>query len=242
VTYDAVPGSALTFSSGLTRPPGPALADLTLFEISGSPGLTNLTLASSEPATGTTVQMIGFGEASGFNGTRSWGNNTINQFGSYQLDSPDQNLGGMGIVTLASGEGGNGGQGVGGDSGGGEFVAGTLELAGILSGVGDIGSDGEGTVAVDLSYDSSEITAEIDTFGAIPEPADWAAILGFAALGCAVFGRFRSLERSGRITLIEPDRRYEFAGEPLLALTVLLRLAGVTAVPALDPSPSRRPR
>src|SRR5208283_1275049 len=56
VTYDAVSGSAFSIynSDG-------SLTDLSLFQISGTPGLPDLPIASIAPSSGTTVQMIGFG-------------------------------------------------------------------------------------------------------------------------------------------------------------------------------------
>jgi hypothetical protein len=186
VTYDAISGSAFSIYNSDGSP-----ADLSLFQISGTPGLANLTIASSEPVSGTTVQMIGFG------GGKSWGTNTIAGYTDYTLSGTP--YGGIGIVTLASGEDGNGAQGVAGDSGGGMFYedSGKWTLAGTLSGVGDItdsnGTDlGQATVAVDLAAYSSQITADINSV-AIPEPSLYAAILGAAALGLTVFRRKRML-------------------------------------------------
>ena len=51
----------------------------------------------------------------GFGGGKSWGTNTIAGYTDYTIGGTS--YGGQGIVTLASGESGNGGQGVGGDSG-----------------------------------------------------------------------------------------------------------------------------
>jgi len=182
-TYDAIGNSAFSLynSDG-------SLSDLSLFQISGAPGLANLAIASSEPAGGSTVQMIGFG------GGKSWGTNTIYGYTNYTLGGTP--YGGIGIVTLASGEGGNGAQGVGGDSGGGMFYedSGNWTLAGTLSGAGNL-TDGNGTnlgqatVAVDLAAYSSQITTDIDSV-AIPEPSTYAMILGVAALGfAAIRGR-----------------------------------------------------
>jgi hypothetical protein len=185
-TYDAIGGSAFSIYNSDNSP-----ADLSLFRISGTPGLANLAIASSEPADGTTVQMIGFG------GGKSWGTNTIYGYANYTLSGLP--YGGPGIVTLASGEGGQGAQGVAGDSGGGLFYAdsGNWVLAGTLSGAGDFtnsaGTDlGQGTVSVDLATYSSQITADIDSV-AIPEPPAYAVIFGAAALGFAVVHRKRML-------------------------------------------------
>ncbi|HXC02974.1 MAG TPA: trypsin-like peptidase domain-containing protein [Opitutaceae bacterium] len=183
-TYDAIGGSAFSLYNSDGSP-----SDLSLFQISGAPGLANLTIASSEAASGTTVQMIGFG------GGKSWGTNTIAGYTDYTLSGFP--YGGIGIVTLASGEGGNGAQGVPGDSGGGMFYddSGNWTLAGTLSGVGDLtdgnGTDlGQSTVAVDLAAYSSQITADINSV-AIPEPSLYAAILGAAVLGFTVVRRKR---------------------------------------------------
>jgi len=183
-TYDAISGSAFSFlnSDG-------SAADLSLFQISGTPGLANLTIASRAPASGTTVEMIGFG------GGKSWGTNTIYGYSNYTVSSGASTYGGLGIVTLASGEEGEGAQGVSGDSGGGLFyqASGNWVLAGTLSGIGDL-TDGDGTnlgeatVSVDLADYSSQITADIDSV-AIPEPPTDAALLGLAALGLAALRR-----------------------------------------------------
>jgi hypothetical protein len=175
-TYDAISGSAFSLYNGDGSP-----SDLSLFRINGTPGLANLAIASSEPASGTTVQMIGFG------GGKSWGTNSIYGYTNYTLgDTPYD---GIGIVTLASGEGGNGAQGVAGDSGGGMFYedSGNWTLAGTLSGAGNLTDSngtnlGQATVAVDLAAYSSQITTDINSV-AIPEPSTYAAILGVAALG-----------------------------------------------------------
>jgi hypothetical protein len=194
-TYDAIGGSAFSLYNSDGSP-----ADLSLFRINGTPGLANLTIASSEPANRTTVQMIGFG------GGKSWGTNTIYGYTNYTLSGLP--YGGIGIVTLASGEGGNGAQGVSGDSGGGMFYedSGNWTLAGTLSGVGDLtdsnGTDlGQATVAVDLAAYSSQITADIDSV-AIPEPSAYAAMLGATALGFAVVRRKRILKVPGVLPLV----------------------------------------
>jgi hypothetical protein len=133
----------------------------------------------------------------GFGGGKSWGTNAIYGYTNYTLSGLP--YGGIGIVTLASGEGGNGAQGVTGDSGGGMFYedSGDWILAGILSGVGDLtdsnGTDlGQATVAVDLAVYSSQIAADIDSV-AIPEPSTCAIILGAAALGFTGVHRKRML-------------------------------------------------
>lgn len=156
-------------------------ADLTLFQINGMPGLANLSLAAL--ATSTPVELIGFG------GGKSWGDNTVFGFANYTLGGT---TGGPGIVTLASG----GGQGVGGDSGGGLFAqsSGTWYLAGILSGVGDINDGvtdfGNGTLSVDLAVYASQISTDISSVSAIPEPSTSALVLGLAAsLGLAIVRR-----------------------------------------------------
>jgi hypothetical protein len=182
-TYDAISNSTFSLYNG-----DGSLSDLSLFQISGTPGLANLAIASSEPASGTTVQMIGLG------GGKSWGTNTVYGYTDYTLSSTP--YGGIGIVTLASGEGGNGAQGVAGDSGGGMFYedSGNWTLTGTLSGVGNLTDSngtnlGQATVAVDLAAYSRQITTDINSV-AIPEPSAYAAILGVAALGfVAIRGR-----------------------------------------------------
>jgi len=188
-TYDAIAGSAFSIANGNGSP-----ADLSLFQISGTPGLADLTIAASAPPGGATVQMIGFG------GGKSWGTNTVYGYSNYTLDGTP--YGGMGIVTLASGEGGNGAQGVSGDSGGGMFydVSGNWILAGTLSGVGDImaggGTDlGQGTVAVDLADYSGQILSDIDSV-AIPEPSNYAVTMGLGVILALPFCRRRSLGES----------------------------------------------
>ena len=183
-TYNAVSGSSFSVTNGDS-----SLADLTLFRISGNPGLANLPVASSAPATSTAVEMIGFG------GGKSWGTNTIFAYTNYTLSGLP--YGGSGIVTLAS----NGGQGVGGDSGGGLFAqsSGTWYLAGILSGVGPISSGGtnfgDGTLSVNFAAYYSQISADIGSVSAIPEPSSVAMITGLGALLCGVVARRRSSHR-----------------------------------------------
>lgn len=163
-------------------------ADLTLFQISGTPSLANLSLASL--TTGNAVELIGFG------GGKSWGDNTVYGFANYTLDGLP--YGGPGILTLASG----GGQGVGGDSGGGLFYqsSGTWYLAGILSGVGPFDDGhgnnlGQGTVSVDLAVYYSQLNADLGSLSAIPEPGSTAASTGIAALFAVV--AFRRRTRGG---------------------------------------------
>lgn len=161
-------------------------ADLTLYEITGSgealaylSSLSNLSLGTTQLSTNTSLLMIGYG------GGKSWATNTptgLSLFtGTY--DSATS----VGIVTASSG----GGQGVDGDSGGGEFVVqnGQLVLAGILAG---ITTDYTTTYAVDLAYYSSQILSDINaTVAAIPEPASIALGLGGVALGLGLWRRHR---------------------------------------------------
>ncbi len=183
-TYSAVSGSSINIYNTDS-----SQADLALYRISTSPGLANLSLNPFANLGTTTVQMIGFG------GGKSWGTNTIAGYTSYTINGTP--YGGQGIVTLASGESGNGGQGVGGDSGGGEFYqfGGTWVLAGILSGVGELFSGGtslgQGTIAVDLALYRTQILNDINAVSGIPEPATWALVLGGAMLTLVVWRRRR---------------------------------------------------
>ncbi len=168
---------------------GGVTADLTLFQISTAPSLSNLALA--HPSAGSTVELIGFG------GGKSWGDNTIYGYGTYTLSGTS--LGGPGVITLASGLSGLGGQGVGGDSGGGLFYefGGTWYLTGILSGADPLTingvSLGNGTIAVDLVYYVGQIGSDIGTtISAIPEPATWGEIGGASALLAAAIRRRRA--------------------------------------------------
>ena len=161
------------------------VADLTLFQISGTPSLANLSLA--QPPTGSSVELIGFG------GGKSWGDNTIYGYTTYTLSGSTS--GGPGIVTLASALGGNGAQGVGGDSGGGMFFnfSGSWYLTGVLSGAGDLGGGlGNGTIAVDLAVYVGQIATDLgSSITAIPEPATCAALCGFGTLLGAAIRRRR---------------------------------------------------
>ena len=193
VTYNAISGSAFSIFNSDN-----SLADLTLFRISSGPALAalaDLPVTFSAPAQNTTVQMIGFGGPA-----KSWGDNTIAGYSSYTLSGLP--YGGPGIITLASGEGGNGAQGVGGDSGGGMFVtsAGTWALTGILSGVGTFTDNnghslGDGTIAVDLAVYYNQIGTDINSVSAIPEPTTDAALAGLGALLSVVLVRRRSARR-----------------------------------------------
>jgi hypothetical protein len=181
-TYDPIGGSAITLTNG-----DGSLTDLTLFQISGTPDLPNLALAGQDQAPGSAVQMIGFG------GGMSWGDNTLFGYTTYTLMGTA--YGGMGIITLASGENGDGAQGVPGDSGGGMFYqtgGGAWVLSGILSGAGDLmeGSTdlGQATVAMDVATYSSQIEGVIDPTE-IPEPTAGAVLLGLAALVAAFMRR-----------------------------------------------------
>ncbi len=176
--YNAISGSAFSIHNS-----DGSQADLCLFQISRSPGLANLTIASTAPNGGATVEMIGFG------GGKSWGINTIYGYIDYTLGNTP--YGGTGILTLASGEGGNGAQAISGDSGGGMFhqTSGTTwELVGTLSGAGDVsinGTDlGQGTVSADLADYSGQIAANIDSV-AFPKSTDTPTmpVWSLAALG-----------------------------------------------------------
>jgi hypothetical protein len=210
-TFGAVNGSAQSITNTDSQQydgTSASQADLTLFQINGNPELANLAIATYAPIAGSTVEMIGNG-----GGAESWGDNTIYAYTGYTLEG--YGFGGAGVLTLASGESGNGAQGIVGDSGGGMFyqtAGGSWELLGILSGVGQVTGNsgqnlGQGTIAVDLAPYSSQIASDIQAVADAQTPAGpptdtpamppW-ALAGMAAGLAAIGIRFLPGDRARR--------------------------------------------
>jgi hypothetical protein len=197
-TYSVVPGSV----QGLSGSPN---ADVSLFQISSLPNLPSLNIAAFPPTAfsdltpGSSVAMLGYGEALGFTTSEAWGLNTVTQTGvTVNIDNTNfsttdfetaygttLSMSGLSSVT-------NDYYLNVGDSGGGDFIynssLGEWQLAGINEAVDTSNDD---SYMVQLSTYRSQIDAIIAT----PEPSS-AVLLGFGVLG--LLGRFRGTPlRSG---------------------------------------------
>jgi len=211
VSYGAV-GTAVTLT-GLNG----ELADLTLFLIDGSPGLTNLDLSESTPLIGQSVTMIGNGVNRGA-GETDWKSDwteTTNRFRSiyqgYKWTGTSAKRWGTNVVTGSATEGATeyftttftslagSAQATLGDSGGGVFVqnGSTWELAGIMGLVstysGQPGSTsvyGAQTYSADISQYRSQILSVIAAGGisSVPEPTT-VALAGLGILAVAFWRR-----------------------------------------------------
>jgi hypothetical protein len=177
VDYTVVPNSAEAVSSG---------ADLTLFQIYTTSSLpsTSLTLATSDPMVGSTVQLVGYGVITGVQ-TENFAVDTITsvytgtqtEVNGYESDD---------FQTLDyPGASGNYGQLIGGDSGGGDFstssgltLVGLNEAELVDNGTGNpVGSD-----YIQISEYSTQITDLMAA--AVPEPPGWLLLaLGLGAAG-----------------------------------------------------------
>ncbi len=195
VTYQEL-GSEVSLFNGAV--------DLVLFQISGNPGLTNLTLSSSTPSAGTSVTMIGYGTDRASSETywdSSW-NVTTNpvlgvhkgyQWGSTATKRWGQNtIASMGVIegnteyfTTTFGRNNSTAQATVGDSGGGVFVnnGGTWELAGVMGLVdsysGQLSSTSvynTHTYSADISVYRSQIL-DIFSPSAVPEPTAFGLLL-----------------------------------------------------------------
>lgn len=169
--YSSVAGSAHQIGS----------TDLLLYRIAGAPALANLNFSSSTPVPGGNVVMIGNG-----GGVKSWGTNTVDQYGNYTLSENGPQT--FGLITTYSPITGES-QGQGGDSGGGLFfqmLDGSWLLSGILSGVGS-SSGTDFTASVAVAYYSGDIAALVGN--PIPEPATYALGLSAAVLALVIWRR-----------------------------------------------------
>lgn len=179
--YTSVGGSALRIGT----------TDLLLYRIDvsgGTPTLSDLTISNLQPDSGQAVKMIGDGS-----GTMTWGNNTVNSYGSYNLGNPAETT--FGLFTTYSDIAGEG-QAQGGDSGGAlfyEYASGSWWLSGILSGIGTSeGTPFTASVAIAAYY--GDIISIVGTkLSAVPEPATWAALLGSMVLIVTLIVRRRRL-------------------------------------------------
>lgn len=224
-TYGVVPGSAQQLTNNGAAGKS-ALTDLLLFQIDGRPVVSPVTIASVGPAVGDVVTMIGRGRnqnptetywsvntaaspwvwdelssgvganAVGFKTNaaqdKTWGDNTIAGEGWVNIGVDVQSL----HTTFDLGAGGNEGQVVYGDSGGGLFVkqSGNWNLAGIII-AQEVYSGQPSLTAVignvsyfaDLSYYAPQINLVV-----VPEPGGGASLgTGVAVLGAFAFMRRR---------------------------------------------------
>jgi hypothetical protein len=194
-TYSVVPGS----TQGL---PGSPNADVSLFQITSSPNLPSLNIATSsltafsDSQAGSSVVMLGYGEASGFTTTEAWGLNTVTQTGVNVMIT-DTSFSSTDFETAYGTTPGEHSSVTNdyylnvGDSGGGDFIYNSSLGEWQLAGINEAHDDANDAFMVDLSAYQSQINEIIAT----PEPSS-VVFLGFGAL--ALLGRFRgaSSERS----------------------------------------------
>jgi len=165
--------------------------DLLLYRIDvsgGTPTLSDLTISNSQPNSGQAVKMIGDGS-----GTMTWGNNTVDSYGSYNLGNPAETT--LGLITTYSEIDGEA-QAESGDSGGAlfyEHASGSWWLSGILSGINTSVSPNI-TASVNIAAYYSNIISIVGTkLSAVPEPSTWAALLGGMALIATLIVRRKRL-------------------------------------------------
>jgi hypothetical protein len=184
--YAMVAGSAQQIGS----------TDLSLFRIASDPMLPNLNLATSKPAFGTAVWMVGFG-----GGTKNWGTNTREGHGFSSLGSSLT----YSISTDFDPVVGEA-QGTGGDSGGALFFqsGGNWVLGGVMSAIANANGV-DYTIISNVSSYRSQILAltgspmatgqtnQAATGGPtpIPEPSTYAAILSGLVLAGTMWNRKR---------------------------------------------------
>jgi hypothetical protein len=177
-SYSMVSGSSQSISSGSNE------ADITLFQITESPDLPSLKIATIAPVpfsktrAGSSVAMLGYGGGAG----ESWGLNTvtaINIPASVESFVTNDFETALGTTTLTNGSSvTNTAYLVGGDSGGGDFIFNSASQTWMLSGINEAVDDSNNSYMVQLNTYASQINAII----AVPEP-DSAGFLGLGALG-----------------------------------------------------------
>jgi len=184
--YDAAgPGQGLHGST----------ADVWLFQISSSPSLPSLNIATSPPTAfsflqaGSSVAMLGYGEAGGGTTTEAWGLNTVTQ-ASETVDIQNTNFSSTDFET-AYGTTTSGLSSVindyylnSGDSGGGDFIYNSSLGEWQLAGINEALDDNNDSFMIQLSSYESQIGA----ITGVPEPSP-VAFFGLGAL--ALLGRWR---------------------------------------------------
>jgi hypothetical protein len=184
-TYSAVAGSEKTITDAN------GLADFSLFQISSSPALPDLAIASATPVpfsssdAGTPVVMLGYGGGQG----KTWGMNTVTdvnllvQIDGLPFTTVDFETQ-LGTITAGFSSVTNLTQLVSGDSGGGDFYydasTGSWKLAGINEAIDEFSN----SYMVDLS----NYTSRIYDITGVPEPTTW-VLIGMGGILFLVRGR-----------------------------------------------------
>lgn len=214
VPFSFVPGSGVVVRNGDN-----STTDLTLFRISGDPGLPNLQLAISTPVASSNVVMIGRGNKEGsinywavtvnpggsddvwsdLGGTAAgsnrsgylWASNGDKRWGTNTVEGMQTYFNTTAFYTTFD-SGGSDAQGATGDSGGATFYYNGVawELAGIMGAIGGFENQPASTAVIgNITFSANIATYYNFITTAIPEPSTYGAWCAALALGWTVIRR-----------------------------------------------------